>query len=92
MKEGKDIPEKKSLNKVMGTLLPQRNRDCIQSGKDRKQDVERWVVEVKYLKPLLPCKDLELYSVDSRKSAKFSMQGNDISRFKTQKHNSRSLG
>ena len=41
---------------------------------------------------LLSCKDLELYSVDSRKSAKFSMQGNDISRFKTQKDNSRNLG
>lgn len=89
MKEGKDIPEKKSLNKVM-EHVPQRNRDCIQSGKDRKQDVERWVV--KYLRPLLPCKDLELYSVDSSKPAKFSMQGNDISRFKTQKDNSRSLG
>ena len=41
---------------------------------------------------LLSCKDLELYSVDSRKSAKFSMQGNDISRFKTKKDNSRNLG
>ena len=41
---------------------------------------------------LLSCKDLELYSVDSRKSAKFSMQGNDTSRFKTQKDNSRNLG
>lgn len=60
-------------------------RECTQSGKDRKQNLE-----ANYLGSLLPRKEFELYSVVSRKLAKFSIQGSDVFRFKTQKDDSTS--
>lgn len=88
-REAKDISRKRnSSNKVMRAyFFHWGSREYTQSGKDRKQDLE-----ANYLGSFLPRKEFELYSAVSRKLARFSIQGSDVFRFKTQKDDSRSSG